>query len=136
MTKIKQTCTGNLQYSTCVLYQKELPQFSKLEDCVTLEETTEELYKVVQEIKDQDDLSELGESCLDYVQVEGKVFVKNALLKLEEEICAQKAEIANLKNRQLCDMLLGDCVDTSNLVDTCGNPILTLGQLLQILINN
>lgn len=80
-SKIKHTCTGNLQYSTCVQYELELPEFSELGDCVSIEDTTNELYNLVGEIRTETDLSELGNECLDYVLEEGKIIVKNVLLK-------------------------------------------------------
>ena len=65
-SKVKHTCTGSIQYALCTSYETELPEFSELE-CPSIEETTEELYNLVGEIKEQTDLSELGEKCLEYL---------------------------------------------------------------------
>ncbi len=135
-SKIKHTCTGNLQYATCVQYELELPEFSELGECVSIEETTEELYTLVGGIKDEIDLSDLGEQCLEYTLEEGKIIVKNVLLKYEEELCSLRERVLELETRPLCEMPLGDCIDTLCLVDPCDNPITTWGQLIQILVNN
>ena len=89
-SKVKHTCTGSIQYALCTSYETELPEFSELE-CPSIEETTEELYNLVGEIKEETDLSELGEKCLEYLLDENdKIVVKNVLLKFEEEICNLK----------------------------------------------
>jgi hypothetical protein len=134
-SKIKHTCTGNLQYSTCVQYELELPEFSELGDCVSIEDTTNELYNLVGEIKTETDLSALGELCLEYTTVGGKNIVKNVLLKFEEKICELSEKVNLLENRPLCEMPLGDCVDTKCLVDACNENISTVGQLLQALVD-
>lgn len=47
--KIKKMCSNTIKL--CTIRILELPEFSELTDCVTIEETTEELYKFVGEIK-------------------------------------------------------------------------------------
>ena len=132
--KIKHTC-GSIVFASYTIYETDLPEFSELE-CPSIEETTEELYNFVGEIKEETDLSELGEKCLEYVEnEEGKIIVKNVLLKFEEKICELSEKVNLLENRPLCEMPLGDCVDTKCLVDSCENPITTWGQLVQILID-
>lgn len=96
--KTKNTCPDR-QYASCTFYETDLPEFSKIEDdCVTLEETTEDLYTLVGEIKDRIDLSELGNECITYIEVEGKIFVKNALLAHEQKICELEELIQNQAN--------------------------------------
>ena len=134
-SKVKHTCTGSIQYALCTQYETDLPEFSELE-CPSIEETTEELYNLVGEIKEETDLSELGERCLEYLLDENdKIVVKNVLLKFEEKICELEQKINELINRPLCEQPLGDCIDTKCLVDSCENPISTWGQLVQILID-
>ena len=65
-SKVNHTCTGSIQYALCTSYEGILPEFSELE-CPSIEETTEELYNLVGEIKEETDLSELGEKCLEYL---------------------------------------------------------------------
>jgi len=46
--KIKKRCV--VTPSSCIQYELELPGFSQLTDCVTIEETTDELYNLVESI--------------------------------------------------------------------------------------
>lgn len=132
--KVKHTC-GDTVYATCVAYETLLPNFSEITDCPDLDLTTAELYTLIGEIRTQTDLTELGQDCLDYVLVGGKLFVKNALLKQEEEICALKQEIEALKTTALFDQpLTGSGLDLSCLTDACDNTINTVGELFQALI--
>ena len=125
---VKQTC-GSTTYATCVSYESELPEFSELGDCVDLEQTTAELYELVGTIKEETDLSELGNSCLDYLLDDNdKIIVKNVLLKFEEKICELQDRILELEERPLCSLPIGDCVDTLCLEDACSNTITTFGE--------
>ena len=126
--KIKHTCTGSIQYALCTSYEGILPEFSELE-CPSIEETTEELYNLVGEIKEETDLSELGEKCLEYLLDENdKIVVKNVLLKFEEEICNLKEELELVKNRQICDIPITECLPNGFdcLIGDCDNSIVTL----------
>ena len=126
-SKVKHTCTGSIQYALCTSYETELPEFSELE-CPSIEETTEELYNLVGEIKEQTDLSELGEKCLEYLLDENdKIVVKNVLLKFEEEICNLKEELETVKNRQICSIPITECLpDLGCLALPCETSIVTL----------
>jgi len=86
-SKIRHTC-GSTTYAVCANYEGIVNSQSELseESCLNLEETTSDIYNQLETILDNSDLSALGEQCLTYVEVEGKIFVKNALLKMEEEI--------------------------------------------------
>ena len=130
--KIKHTCSTT-NYSTCVHYEGSVNTDSELvnETCLDLEQTTQDIYNQLENL----DLSALGELCLSYVQEDNKNIVKNVLLKFEEEICNLKEELETVKNRPLCEMPLGDCVDTKCLVDACNENISTVGQLLQALVD-
>ena len=126
--KIKHTCSST-NYATCISYETELPPFSELEDCVDLDQTTTELYSLVGEIKEETDLSELGKKCLTYFTDENdKIVVKNVLLKFEEEICNLRERVLELEERPLCNLPIGDCVDTLCLEDACNNTITTFGE--------
>ena len=130
--KIKHTCSTT-NYSTCVHYEGSVNTDSQYDenDCLSIEETTQDIYNQLENL----DLSALGELCLSYVQEDNKNIVKNVLLKFEEEICNLKEELETVKNRPLCEMPLGDCVDTKCLVDACNENISTVGQLLQALVD-
>jgi len=135
--KIKQTC-GTTNYATCISYESSVNTQSSLpqEGCYDLEETTEDIYEQLEDIRTEINLDELGEKCLTYVPtVEGKTIVKNVLLKHEEEICLLKERIAELEARQLCDFPITDCnLDFMCLADACGGSVTTVGELLQALI--
>ena len=137
MKKIKYGC-GDITYATC-LKTEIIPntQSSLLEEeCISQEQVNEDVYEQLENIQTQSDLSELGELCLTYTTVEGKILVKNALLKLEEEICSLKEEVETLKTTAVCNLLVTDCdFILGDLADTCDNPPTTLKELLQILIN-
>ena len=127
MTKIKYGC--ETAFATCLVTEvTPNPQSSLVnEQCLSQEDFNEDVYGQLEAIQTNSDLTELIEQCLDYVLVGGKLFVKNALLKQGEEICALKAEIETLKNRQLCDTPISECLtDFSCLVGECDNSILTL----------
>lgn len=133
--KIKNKCLTT-NYATCTIYEKDVPTYSSLsgQDCIDLEQTTEDLYNLTTDVREQIDLTDLGNDCLTYIRdAENRTVVKNVLLKYEEEICKLKLKIEEINNTSICDRLIGDCVDTTGLVDPCGDPIETYGQLLQFL---
>lgn len=135
--KVKHTCAEK-NYATCVYYELEVPSISSLVDqeCITLEETTEDQYNILVDIKSEIDLSDLGENCLTYVETpEGKVVVKNVLLKYEQEICDLKNRVNTLETTAICDMNITECGLT--LPDNpCGGTFSTLGEVLEYLLNN
>lgn len=135
MKKIKYGCETT--YATCVVTELTPNiQSSLLEtECISQQDFNEDIYEQLENIQTQSDLSELGELCLTYTTVEGKLFVKNALLKLEEEICSLKEEVETLKTTALFDKsLVGSGLDLSCLTDACNSTITTYGELFQALI--
>ena len=138
--KVKNTC-GEKTYATCTYYEEVVPAFSSLaeEDCITLEQTTDDTYTLIGEIKDEIDLSDLtggGAPCnLTYAPDEnGNTVVKNVLLKYEEEICLLKAKVKALEETAICNIDITGCDFTDLGVDECLNPITTLGELLQYIL--
>ena len=127
MKKIKYGC--DTSYATCIIVESTPnPQSSLLDvECISQQDFNEDVYEQLENIQTQSDLSELGEQCLDYVLVSGKLFVKNTLIKMESEICLLKEEVETLKNRQLCDVPITECLeDFSCLIAPCDGTILTL----------
>ena len=125
--KIKYGCEA--AFATCLITEVvPNPQSSLVgTKCLDQEQVNDDVYVQLEAIQTNSDLTELIEQCLDYVLVGGKLFVKNALLKQGEEICALKAEIETLKNRQLCDTPITECLeDFSCLMAPCDGTILTL----------
>jgi len=135
--KEKHTCGEAVSFATCISYETALPDFSEIGNCPDLDATTAELYELVGDIREQIDLTTLAESCLEYIKdAEERIVVKNVLLKHQEEICALKTKVEELENRPLCNLPLGDCIDTKCLTDACNNTINTWGELAQALIDN
>lgn len=93
--KNKYNC-GERVSSSCVFYNEYFPKYSELKDsdCVTIQETTEELYKNQENIWKHLDTKDLGKECFDYptVEIDDKevILVKDILKKHEEEICRLK----------------------------------------------
>ncbi len=116
--KKKLTC-GVKQYAACVYYEGCcIPEWSELtdEDCVTLEETTTDIYHHLDLIYDNIDLSLLGDDCIDYEEEEpGVIKVREALKKFEELIC-------NLQDSMPEETEFCPDLDYGSLVDTCDVP--------------
>lgn len=130
--KIKCNC-GTRQNARCVYYDGYLPKHSKLdEDCVNIDETTEELYENQEKILDSIDLVKLGKKCIDYseFQEEDSLKVNEAFLTFEKEIC----ELKNKKNDDSYSIDL-DKIDFKCLSDPCNNIIDSQLKLIQALID-
>lgn len=128
---------GVKNYATCTYYESEIPSFSPLstEECITIEETTEDLYNQISDIKEQTDLSALGEQCLTYTASGDVLAVKDILLKYETEICTLKSQVQTLQTTAICDKDITQCgIDLTGVSDICDNPITTLGELLNYLV--
>lgn len=134
----KKVSCGIKQYATCVYYEGCIPDFSELtnEDCVTLEDTTEDIYNHIEIIYENIDLSELGNDCIDYEEEEpGKIKVKEALKKFEELICDIQEQLP--EETTFCpDLDYGSLVDACNVsptIDTqCKFNQFLLDQLIEI----
>ena len=131
-TNLKYNCGDKRQNARCVLYEGYIPNYSKLldEDCITLEETTEELYQNQEKILNSIDLTKLGKECIDYseFQEDDSLKVNEALLTIEKEICNLK-KITDDNDDSSLEL------DFKCLVDPCNNTITSLNQLLQIMID-
>ena len=135
MKKIKYGC--DTSYATCIITELTPNSQSSLIDseCISQQDFNEDVYEQLENIQTQSDLSELGNLCLTYTKVEGKIFVKNALLKMESEICLLKQEVETLKTTSIFDKsLIGSGLDLDCLTDACNTTITTYGELFQALI--
>lgn len=131
--KIKQTCASK-NYAPCIIYESTVNTNSSLESesCNTIEEVAEDIYSQLEDIN----LSALGESCLTYVQEDGRLKVKNVLLKYEQEICTLKEQIEELTIKNICNIDITNCnLNFYDLVDACGDQPSTLAQVLQLLLD-
>ena len=136
--KIKHTCAEK-NYATCIYYELEVPTFSSLvgEDCITLEETTEDQYNILADILSDIDMSALGENCIDYPPSRQGLIIKNVILQLEQEICDLKDRVETLETTAICDINITNCgIDLSGINNNCSSPVTTLGELLAYLVDN
>lgn len=138
--KIKHTCAEK-NYATCIYYEGNVPVFSGLSSlveaggCITVEETTEDQYNILEDIKSEIDLSALGQDCITY-GVTPKT-VKNVLLRYEQEICDLKDRVNTLETTAICDINITNCgIDLSGINNNCSSQVTTLGELLTYLVDN
>lgn len=132
---IKDSC-GDRYYSTCTFYQTDVPEWSTLKDqnCVTIEETTEELYKEITKIKNNLDTSEIGDDCIVYTGIGTTITQKQINKVHEEEICNLKTAIKNATptNGMFCqDLNYGTLISPN---DCDGKPT-TWCEFAQFILN-
>lgn len=108
--KIKTRC-GKVQYATCTKYETELPAFSTLQ-CPSIEETTEELYNEVANLKDLLDFSDLNDDCLTLPTPRNPLSLIQLLI---DTVCEQKNIIENMQGTidtiqdQITDLQENNC---------------------------
>ena len=126
----KMTC-GDKVSAICTIYDGELPQWSELNDefCVTVEETTEEIYKQVSVIKENLDTSNLGESCLQYPNNEDTK-QKDVNLVFEKTLCDLLEIVKDNSNSVLACNL-----NYEGLVEECNNLPKNFCQFAQFILD-
>ena len=128
--KVKETC-GDVMYATCVDFEGNLGVNTKItESCVTIEETTEDLYLITDEIIEGLDTSNLGNLCLTYATTGGTILPKTVLEVHEQKLCELDQKFLDLNDLENLD-ISGWNVDFGCLEDACNNPVLTLGGFAQ-----
>ena len=136
--KPKHTCGDRSSNARCVFYDLNTPSFSKLSDseCVTVEETTSDLYNLVSWLRESINIENLDirdldlQSVLDsYEPTKQRYLVKDVL----EGIISQVDDIKKLAESN--DTNSGLELDFKCLVSSCGAPITSLKDLLQALID-
>jgi hypothetical protein len=138
--KLSSTC-GKRHNAKCVDYEGDLHGSTELDDCDchNVESVIEDLNSTVDEIEESIDLSTLGDRCIDYEEVDGKIQVKEALLKIEEVVCELKDQVEDTDNNDCPNIFTQDfsCLnlDFKCLTDPCGDQITNLKGLLQALID-
>ena len=135
--KPKHTCGDRSSNARCVFYDLNTPSFSKLSnnDCVTVEETTSDLYNLVSWLRESVNIEGLDmkdlelHSVLDsYDTSKQRFLVKDVL----GEIISQVDDIKKLTETNDTDSGLE--LDFKCLVSSC-TPITSLKDLLQTLID-
>ena len=128
----KFNCGGTKQNASCVFYEIDLPEFSELEDCVTIEETTEELYNTTKNILDSMNMEQLDESCITYPKttVDGKQVVTliSVLNEHQKRLCAEDT------NNSTTTVDLTQ-IDLKCLATECDSEVKSLNQVIQLLID-
>lgn len=131
--KVSQKC-GSTVYAPCVKYELEVPEISSLfeEGCLSVEDTIDDIYNLVDDVYEGINLSGLGTKCLTYIPA---AKVKDILIKYEDEICTLKTKVQTLETTAICDTLITSCdLDLTGIVDQCENPVTTVGQLFNYIL--
>lgn len=109
--KVNLRCSSPIVYSVCVKYEGELPDYSELE-CANTEETTEELYSLITEIREDSDLSELEAECL---TLPTDRTIKSVMQVILDKICAMQdiidsqQEQLDIQEQQIIDLQENNC---------------------------
>ena len=90
--KNKHAC-GTINYDTCIKVEATLPEFSLLEDCISLDEVIEEVYTFIGEIREEIDVTTVT-SC-ETLPVEKTV--KTLMQFLLDRDCAQQELIEEMQ---------------------------------------
>lgn len=84
-------------YAACVVYEETLPIFSHIDQeelCVSLEETTQDLYTLIGDIRTILDLTTIEHNCITLPQ---PLNVKNLFQTLIDNMCTQQATITTMQ---------------------------------------
>ena len=126
----KYSC-GEKISSICTIYDGELPVWSELNNelCATIEETTEEIYNQVSNIKENLDTNNLGGACLQYPNNEN-IKQKDANLVFEKNICDLLEIVKDNTNSVLaCEL------NYEGLVEECNNIPKNFCQFAQFILD-
>ncbi len=131
----KSTCGGLKTSSICIVYEGDLPDWSELKEmipgCVSIEETTQEIYNKVSDIEKSLDTSNIGNECLSYAKNDdGKIVQSIINATFEKEICYLKNSSSS--SGGICNTPM--CFDSS-LTDQCSQPIKTLVEWMRAVEN-
>lgn len=124
--------------STCLDHVGDLGENTTItSSCVSQYDVNKDLYTITDNIITSLDLTDINNLCLTYPQIDGKVQPKTAIIKNAEEICSLIDRVQELENKDFANLdITGFNLNYQCLVDPCGDPISSLGQLLQIMINS
>ena len=130
------TC-GKKYYATCVYYELPIPTISSLanQDCVTIEQTTQDLYQLVENLNTNISVSGLQLDCFN--ELPNDFTLLDVVQQQANKICELESQIETLNTQSICDQSIEDCgLDLTGVLDNCDEPITTLGQYLQFVINS
>lgn len=110
----KSTCSQT--FAICTKYEGTVPEeISSLsnEDCLSIEETTQDTYDILEEIKEDLNLEALRDGCITY-DVE-PIKLLDAFTNIQEFICNQAETIATMQinittlQQQVADLQANNC---------------------------
>ncbi len=101
--QIKQTC-GTIVYGACTRYESGVSENSSLtEGCLTLEETTQDIYNQLDVIDGKLDMSSISNDCIIFTEPRTPVSVINQmyqkLCELEDTVSSQGTLITTLQGQ-------------------------------------
>jgi hypothetical protein len=137
--KRKNYCLEKIQ-AICTQYKGTVSENSELkdEDCLTIEETTQDIYNIIDIIMKVIDLSDIEYKCLDDIEFEDdeNPTLKEILDKLIREICLLKESSNNNPVVNPCEIDLSSCGINPSCLDNdpCTGGFSTLPEVLNSII--
>ena len=112
--KIKHKC-GKEVFAVCTKYQGTVSENSELfeEECLDVQEVIEDLYTMIDDIKEEIDMSELDNECLTIAE---NSKVKDVIQLLITTICQQQEQIQS--QQELIETIQGQITDLQE--NNCG----------------
>ena len=125
--KLKDTC-GSKVRGICITYDGAVPEWSTIEDvdCVVVEETIEDLYEAVSELKEITNLGDISDDCIDYEEEVCKEVTSKEVLLKHKELIKKLLEVTGITDSEVTESTETKApVDVSNLdtkclADACG----------------
>lgn len=137
--KLKSNC-GPKRFATCVYYESDIPEWSDLseEQCVVIEETTEDLYNKVTELIDELNVEGFSTDCdkIEIEEVDGKITIqsllKTYLTLFELLLCDGESTDDSGTDGPSNDIDISDWgINLDCYKDVCSEPIKTLSELIK-----
>lgn len=95
--KTKHNC-GSIVYASCVRYEGEVSDNSELTaGCLSVEETTQDIYNQLDEIAEQLDMSSLDNDCIIFTEPKTPISI---ITQLYQKLCALE-DIVNTQAEQI-----------------------------------
>ncbi len=112
--KIKHKC-GKEVFAVCTKYQGDISENSELfeEECLDVQQVIEDLYTMIDDIKEEIDLTDLDNECL---TLPSTPTTKNVIQLLITTICQQQEQIQS--QQELIETIQGQITDLQE--NNCG----------------
>lgn len=96
-TKISNMC-GVKSYAVCTFYEGSIPSFSSLvqEECVNIQEVSEDLYGIIETMKEESNLESLSDGCITYPS--GTITIAQAFQSQQNKICNLESLIVTMQS--------------------------------------